>query len=244
MEEYRLDDLTIKEHLLRLAEVANRAFAESLNPGVEHVLGIRIPELRKLAVQISHTNWEEYLLTADTFYMEERMLQGMVLGCIKPDDDVEYYLHRVTCFVWIINSWSVCDTFKFGGGKKFISDNKDRLWNYLVDWMHAQGEYEIRFGVVMSMQLFIDEEHIGQLLKEYDTIRHDGYYVKMAVAWALSVCFVKFPELTMNYLKQNTLDDFTYNKTLQKITESYRVDAETKTLIRQMKRPAVRLLER
>lgn len=48
----------------------------------------------------------------------------------------------------------------------------------------------------------------------------------------------------MNYLKQNTLDDFTYNKTLQKITESYRVDAETKTLIRQMKRPAVRLLER
>ena len=244
MEEYQLDDLTINEHLLRLAEGANRAFAESLNPGVEHVLGIRIPELRKLAVQISHTNWEEYLLTADTFYMEERMLQGMVLGCIKPDDDVEYYLHRVTCFVWIINSWSVCDTFKFGGGKKFISDNKDRLWNYLVDWMHAQGEYEIRFGVVMSMQLFIDEEHIGQLLKEYDAIRHDGYYVKMAVAWALSVCFVKFPELTMNYLKQNTLDDFTYNKTLQKITESYRVDAETKTLIRQMKRPAVRLLER
>lgn len=240
MEEYRLDDLTIKEHLLRLAERGNKSFTESLNPGVEHVLGIRIPDLRQLAKQISRTNWEEYLLTADSFYMEERMLQGMVLGCIKPDDDVEYYLHRVTCFVWIINSWSVCDTFKFGGGKKFVDDNKDRLWTYLVDWMHARGEYEIRFGVVMSMQLFIDEEHIEQLLKEYDAIRHDGYYVKMAVAWALSVCFVKFPELTMRYLKQNTLDDFTYNKALQKITESYRVDAETKQLIRQMKRPAAR----
>ena len=62
----------------------------------------------------------------------------------------------------------------------------------------------------------------------------------MAVAWALSVCFVKFPEITMQYLKQNTLDDFTYNKTLQKIIESYRVDTETKKLIKQMKRPATR----
>lgn len=107
--------------------------------------------------------------------------------------------------------------------------------------MHAQGEYEIRFGVVMSMQLFIDDEHIEQLLEEYDAIRHDGYYVKMAVAWALSVCFVKFPEITMRYLKQNNaLDDFTYNKTLQKIIESYRVDAETKKLIKQMKRTATR----
>jgi 3-methyladenine DNA glycosylase AlkD len=172
--------------------------------------------------------------------LESCMGEGMVLGCIKPDADVEFYLQRVTRFVWIINSWSVCDTFKFGGGKRFVAENKERLWHYLVGWMHAQGEYEIRFGVVMSMQLFIDDEHIGQLLEEYDAIRHDGYYVKMAVAWALSVCFVKFPEITMQYLKQNTLDDFTYNKTLQKIIESYRVDTETKKLIKQMKRPATR----
>lgn len=67
MEEYRLDDLTIKEHLLRLAERGNKSFTESLNPGVEHVLGIRIPDLRQLAKQISRANWEEYLLTADSF---------------------------------------------------------------------------------------------------------------------------------------------------------------------------------
>ena len=89
--------------------------------------------------------------------MEERMLQGMVLGCIRPDADTEVYLHRVTQFVWNINSWSVCDTFKFGGGKKFVEANKDRLWEYLKTWMHAEGEYEIRFGVVMAMQHFIDE---------------------------------------------------------------------------------------
>ncbi len=235
-EHYRLDGLTIKEHLLQLAERGNKKFTESLNPGVEHILGIRVPDLRKLAARIAKDDWEAYLDAADTYYMEERMLQGMVLGCIRPDADVEVYLHRVTQFVWNINSWSVCDTFKFGGGKKFVEANKDRLWEYLKTWMHAEGEYEIRFGVVMSMQHFIDEEHLGELFSLYDGIRHEGYYVRMAVAWALSVCFVKFPERTLAYLKQNSLDKFTYNKALQKITESYRVDAATKKVIRGMKR--------
>ena len=235
-EHYRLDGLTIKEHLLQLAERGNKKFTESLNPGVEHILGIRVPDLRKLAARIVKDDWEAYLDTADIYYMEERMLQGMVLGCIRPDADVEVYLHRVTQFVWNINSWSVCDTFKFGGGKKFVEANKDRLWEYLKTWMHAEGEYEIRFGVVMAMQHFIDEEHLDELFSLYDGIRHEGYYVRMAVAWALSVCFVKFPERTLAYLKQNSLDKFTYNKALQKITESYRVDAATKEVIRAMKR--------
>ena len=54
----------------------------------------------------------------------------------------------------------------------------------------------------------------------------------------MSVCFVKFPERTMEYLKNNSLDTFTYNKTLQKIVESFRVDKDTKALIRSMKRPS------
>jgi 3-methyladenine DNA glycosylase AlkD len=58
----------------------------------------------------------------------------------------------------------------------------------------------------------------------------------MAVAWALSICFVKYPAKAMTYLNKNTLDDFTYNKTLQKITESFRVSKETKIIIRNMKR--------
>lgn len=238
METYTLDDLTIKEHLLELAEKGNKPFTESLNPGVEHVLGIRVPDLRKLAARIARTDWERFLETSDTFYMEERMLYGMVLGCIRPDEDVEVYLHRVTCFVWMINSWSVCDTFKFAGGQRFVDCHAGRLWEYLKQWMNADGEYEVRFGVVMSMSYFVDEAHLEELLACYDSIRHEGYYVKMAVAWALSVCFVKFPERTMEYLKNNSLDTFTYNKTLQKIVESCRVDKDTKTLIRSMKRPS------
>jgi 3-methyladenine DNA glycosylase AlkD len=69
-----------------------------------------------------------------------------------------------------------------------------------------------------------------------DNIKHDGYYVKMAVASAISICYVKFPLRTMKYLKNNNLDDFTYNKSLQKISESLQVDKETKAIIRSIKR--------
>ena len=236
MNEFLYNGLSIKEQLLKLSENSNKLFAQTLNPGVENVLGLRIPDLRKLASGIAKSDWEAYLATASTFYMEERMLQGMVLGCIKPDNDIEVYLARVTRFVKIINSWSVCDTFKFAGGKKYVSLHADRIWEYLKTFMHADGEYEIRFGVVMAMGYFIDDAHIDALLNLLDGIRHEGYYVKMAVAWALSYCLVKYTEKTMDYLSHSSLDNFTYNKSIQKAIESFRVDDSLKAKLRTMRR--------
>ncbi|WP_455673111.1 DNA alkylation repair protein [Phocaeicola sp.] len=235
MSEYRIHGLSIKENLLQLAGNGNKKFTESLHPGIENVLGIRIPALRKLAGEIIKDDWQGYLQTADTHYMEERMLQGMVIGSLKMKD-VEAYLALVAKFVPIINSWSVCDTFDFAGKQRFVDKNKERVWQFLEGWMLSDKEYEIRFGVVMAMAHYIDEAYIHTVLQWMDRIRHDGYYVKMAVAWALSVCYVKFPKETMKLLKENHLDDFTYNKALQKIVESYRVSADDKAIIRSMKR--------
>jgi len=58
----------------------------------------------------------------------------------------------------------------------------------------------------------------------------------MSVAWAISICYINFPEKTIKYLKNNTLDDVTYNKALQKIIESLQIDKDTKSLMRNMKR--------
>ena len=58
----------------------------------------------------------------------------------------------------------------------------------------------------------------------------------MAVAWAVSICFIKFPEKTQILLKSNKLDNFTHNKSIQKIIESYRVDKEVKNELRKLKR--------
>ena len=88
----------------------------------------------------------------------------------------------------------------------------------------------------MMLDYFIDDKYIDDVLNILDNIKHDGYYVKMAVAWTISVAFVKFQDKTMKYLKKNNLDDWTYNKSLQKICESLRVSKETKKAIKEMKR--------
>lgn len=82
----------------------------------------------------------------------------------------------------------------------------------------------------------MDEAWINEALKLLDGVRHDDYYVKMAVAWTISIYYVRFPKQVMPYLLENSLDDFTYNKALQKITESRRIGKEEKKRIRQMKR--------
>lgn len=234
-QEYRINGMTIKENLLQLAGDGNKKFTESLHPGIENVLGIRIPALRRLAAQIAKDNWQGYLQCADSHYMEERMLQGMVIGQLKMKDTDEY-LGLVAEFVPLINSWSVCDTFDFYGKQRFVDKNKEKVWEFLGRWLASDKEYEIRFGVVMMMGHYIDEDYIDKVLQWTDRISHEGYYVKMAIAWALSVCYVKFPVQTMKFLKENHLNDFTYNKALQKIVESYRVRAEDKEIIKKMRR--------
>ena len=72
--------MTLRERLLAQSEPDYRAFASSLLPGVEHVMGVRIPKLRRLAREIARGDWRTYLRTAEELYFEERMLQGLVIG--------------------------------------------------------------------------------------------------------------------------------------------------------------------
>ena len=77
---------------------------------------------------------------------------------------------------------------------------------------------------------------IGRVLEALDSMSPAGYYAQMAIAWAVSIAYVKFPEETGSYLRRCRLDDFTYNKALQKAVESRRVSDEDKVRLRAMKR--------
>lgn len=205
-----------------------------LNPGVERVLGIRMPHLRRLARQIAADgSWREYVADADAYFMESRMLHGMVIAYVK-DIGISERLALVKEWVPCINSWSVCDnvccTFKPKPAER------DQWWRFIQPYFRSPRTYELRFAVVMALDVFVDEEHIAQILRIAGTIRHDGYYVKMAVAWLLAECFVKFPDATMPFLAHNSLDNFTHNKALQKICESFRATDEQKAAIRLLKR--------
>ena len=223
---------TIKQQLLELADEEYQQFSSALIPNISHVLGVRLPELRKMAKKIAREDWKAYIQQAESEYFEEIMLQGMVIGYVKTD--IDEILRYVADFVPKIDNWSVCDSFCTG--LKFTKTNMEKVWDFLQPYLVSTEEYEIRFGVVMLLDFYLEEAYLTQVLLLLDDIKHEGYYAKMAVAWAISICYVKFPAPVMTYLKDNSLDDFTFNKALQKITESYRVDQETKKGIRSMKR--------
>ncbi|WP_066503240.1 DNA alkylation repair protein [Abyssisolibacter fermentans] len=227
-----MENTTIRKRIFELADEEYKKFQSKLCPNNDNIIGVRLPLLRKLAKQIAKGNWREYLKIAKEEYFEEIMLQGMVIGYAAAD--IEELLNYVTEFVPKIDNWAVCDSFC--SGLKFTKTNKECVWEYLRPYLSSKQEFEMRFGIVMLIVYYIEEDYIAKVLQLLDKPKHEGYYVKMAVAWAVSICFVKFPETTMQYLKNNKLDDFTYNKALQKITESLKVNKETKTLIRNMKR--------
>ena len=93
----------------------------------------------------------------------------------------------------------------------------------------------------MLLEFYIDAAHISTTLSLLADVTHPGYYAKMAVAWALSICYVKFPAETLPLLQEGRLDPFTHNKTIQKICESFRVAPQDKAMLRSLKRPLLSL---
>ncbi|MFQ1012846.1 DNA alkylation repair protein [Gilliamella apicola] len=222
----------IRKELEKIAEENYRIFAAKLIPNIDNLLGVRLPKLRKIAKKIVQIDYEYYLAMNNPLYFEEVMLQGMIIGEIKlPWTERSRYVKQ---FISKINNWSVCDSFCCG--LKFEVSEKELVWQFLQPYFASDKPYDIRFAVVMLLFYFVDDEYAQKAFTLFYQIKNDDYYVKMAVAWAISIYFRELPTLTMSYLHKNQLDDWIYNKALQKITESLKVDSSTKIIIRSMKR--------
>ena len=222
----------IRGKLFELQDKTYKEFHSGLCPNVNNIIGVRIPNLRKLAKQIAKESPKEYLEKIPKDYYEEKMLQGLVIGYMNAT--LEEKLSYLDKFVPIIDNWAICDCCV--STYKFTNKYQKEMWEYLQKYLVSNKEFELRFAIIMLMDYYLTEKYIDEVLKIYDNIHHEGYYTKMGVAWALSVCYMKFPEKVMKFLTNNHLDDFTYNKALQKMIESYRVDEETKQQFRNMKR--------
>lgn len=222
----------IREKIFELADEKYKEFHSGLCPNTNNIVGVRVPVLRNYAKELAKGDFRNYFANAKDQYYEEVMLQGMVIGLAKID--LEERLEYIKEFVPKIDNWAICDVFC--AGLKFVNKNKEEVWKFLKQYLKSNKEFEIRFGVVMLLDFYITEDYIDRVIKILNEIKHEGYYVKMAVAWAISICYIKFPSETMKLLQENELDDFTYNKALQKIIESYRVSEKDKKMIRAMKR--------
>ncbi|MBP3487394.1 MAG: DNA alkylation repair protein [Roseburia sp.] len=222
----------IRSFLTEHAEGKFKEFTAGLIPGTDPIIGVRLPVLRELAKQLAKEDWRSYLAGASDETYEEIMLQGLVIGYARAP--IEELLSYAKAFIPKIHDWSVndgfCSTFKIA--RKY----RETVWEFLMQYRESENEFEQRVVAVMLMDHFLVEDYIDRVLAVWDSLKHEGYYCKMGVAWGIATAYAKFPEKTHAFLCDNHLDDFTYNKSIQKMLESYRVSDADKEILRGMKR--------
>lgn len=213
----------IRQKLIDMRENKFGEFNSSLIPGKDNILGVRIPKIRAYAKELAKECGES-ALEGDDIYFEEVMLRGMIIGCLKTDLDRKLELIRE--FIPLIDNWAVCDSFC--PTLKFTKKNPTLMWDFIQPYIHSDKEFEQRFGAVMLLDYYINDEYIDRTLTALTEIDTAAYYSSMAVAWTMAECYIKFPEKTLPYITEKRFDKDTHNRTLRKICDSYRVAQDQK----------------
>ena len=220
-----------RKMLRESAEPDYAKFSSKLVPGKEGIIGVRLPRIREISKLIIKDNWESFLEDEPAIF-EEEMLRGFVIATAPMD--VEKRLEYTEGFLDIIDNWSTCDSFCTSW--KFRKKDSDAVYDYFSSLIETGDEYRMRVSVVFRMDHFLDEDHVNDILQDILDFKHEGYYYKMGAAWAVSFCYIKFPEITKAYLASPKMDVWVCNKSIQKICESFRVSDENKAAAKALKR--------
>ena len=173
------------------------------------VIGVRVPDLRRLARELapdmSAAKISELLRVKDVTF-DYVLLCGLLITHARLDDLVaidltKQYLPRV-------DSWAHIDVFvekkrRFAG---------EVWWDFALECLQNEDEFTVRYGVISLMTNFLDEAHIDQVFTALRNVKHDGYYVKMALAWLYATTAVHFLDLTLAELENEHIDAWTRKK--------------------------------
>lgn len=220
--------MNLREELFENQDLEYKSFHSRLIPNIDpdEIIGVRIPVLRKIGKRLAKEN-----VSFDAEYYEEKMLKGFVIGYSKYDS-IDDFLRELSGFVPLIDNWAVCDCVC--STLKLTQKYKDKVWDFLMQYKNGS-EYDVRFMVVMLMDYYMTDEYIDRVIDILKSIKRDEYYINMAVTWAFSVAFIKYPEKIMPIFESRALSPWVHNKSIQKTRESYRVSSETKDYLNTLK---------
>ncbi|MGN0660671.1 MAG: DNA alkylation repair protein, partial [Oscillospiraceae bacterium] len=100
----------IQKRLFELQDTEYKAFHSRLMPTVspDRIIGVRIPELRRLAKELSGTELgDEFLQALPHFYYEENNLQGFLIEKIR---DFDLCISEIDRFLPYVDNWATCDS--------------------------------------------------------------------------------------------------------------------------------------
>ena len=225
----------IKTQLTNLAQ-GNETYA-AFNQRIVNtkmpVVGVRVPDLRRLARELAPNMSAadiSKLLTAKNRSFDYVLLCGLLITHARLDDQTAIDLTKQ--YLPHVDSWAHIDVFvekkrRFAG---------EVWWDFALECLQNEDEFAVRYGVISLMTNFLDKAHIDQVFAVLRNVKHNGYYVKMALAWLYATVAVHFFELTLAELENEHIDTWTRNKAYQKMRESRRFTPEQQAVILKKKK--------
>lgn len=223
--------INIRQSLFDKQDLHYKAFHKKIVPDTRHeIIGVRVPELRKIVKNINSKKDIYSFLNESHFYYEEFMLHGLFISKI---DDINEAYSWLNLFLPQIDNWAVCDITV--SAIKNIAKNKELLYNNIQQWLKSPHVYTVRFAIVCILSYFVEKKNLNRILSLISTINTDEYYINMAIAWLFSVMLVKNYNETLPLIENKTLPRFIQNKTIDKARDSFRIDKDKKIYLKTLK---------
>ncbi len=222
---------TLRSRLISLQDLNYRDFQCKLMPTVDPstVIGVRTPELRKLAKEWSKTaEASAFLESLPHLYYEENNLHGLL---IEQCGDYRACIAALDAFLPYVNNWATCDLMSPNIFKKHLP----ALLEKIKEWLRADHPYTVRFGIKMLMRFFLEEQFQPAYPEIVAGVHTQEYYVNMMIAWYFATALAKQYHTALPFIEQHQLDPWTHNKAIQKAIESYRISDEKKAYLKTLK---------
>lgn len=222
--------MNIHDELFKLIDNKYKSFNSKLIPSVDKdtILGVRIPELRKLVKKMSEDDKISFINTLPHKYHEEYIMHSIILCDYK---NIDLLFKDLELFLPYINSWDVTDTLKPNIFKK----NIDTLYNKILMWINSEHEYIVRYALVCLLTYFVDDEFNEETLYIVSKINREEYYINIAIAWYYSFTLIKQYDSAIKIFENKILNKWIHNKSIQKAIESYRISDERKEYLKSLR---------
>lgn len=221
----------IRERLFSHQDLKYRDFHSSLMPTVDKnlVIGVRTPELRKLAKEMAKDpEITVFLADLPHKYYEENNLHGMI---IEMEKDFVKCMDMLEDFLPYIDNWATCDLISPKIFRKYTA----QLLEKIKVWIQSDHTYTCRFAMKMLMTWYLDEEFSLEYPEMVAGVDSEEYYVNMMRAWYFATALAKQYESVVPFIENKRLDDWTHNKTIQKSVESFRITPQQKAYLKTFK---------
>jgi len=217
--------------LFKASDTEFADFSKKIIPSERPFIGVKIPKIREMVKRIPKEKLSEFLKLKPVA-IEEVLARGMIVARLPYDEMILNFDSQVA----LISDWCTCDTF-CSAIRKTVSKNREEFYETkVVPLLKSREEFSTRVGVVLLLG-YVSKEWLLTIFENVEKLAsREEYYVRMAVAWLVAECFIKFPDDTLEYLKVSKLPAWTFNKVISKICDSYRVSKEMKDILRKMRK--------